>query len=245
MTHLDLCSGIGGFALAAQWAGFETIGFSEIDEYASRVLAAHWPNVRNYGDIRKLTGVSADLVTAGFPCQPFSVAGERRGKDDDRHLWPEVRRVISEAGPAWVLCENVAGIDGLALEDCITDLELEGYEVAPPLEIPACAVGATHVRNRVWILAYSERQGRKRHCQNNGVSVAERKTYTEFSDGIPDSWSEVVRFGRDLRERDGLSCAMVRRAVKAYGNSIVPQVAYQILKTVAQVEEKVSDSETG
>lgn len=96
-THLDLFSGIGGFALAAERTGWQTVGFCEVDEYASRILKRHWPSVPNYGDIRNIRGVRADLVTGGFPCQPFSTAGQRRGASDDRALWPEMCRVIEEA----------------------------------------------------------------------------------------------------------------------------------------------------
>ncbi len=153
VRHLDLFSGIGGFALACQMAGgIETIGFSEIEPYACSILKKHWPAVPNYGDIRNIRGVRADLVTGGFPCQPFSHAGKRRGAEDDRHLWPEMRRVISDARPAWVLGGNVAGIIGMELDKVLVDLEGLGY-AAWPIVIPACALDASHRRDRVWILA--------------------------------------------------------------------------------------------
>lgn len=158
-THLDLFSGIGGFALAAQWAGFRTVAFVEREPFCQKILAQHWSHVPIYSDICQFGGrpfAGVDLLTGGFPCQPFSVAGEQRGKEDDRYLWPEMFRVIREANPAWIIGENVAGLDGLGLDDCISDLESIGYEVAPPLEIPACAVDAKHVRNRVWIVANSK-----------------------------------------------------------------------------------------
>ena len=154
-THLDLFSGIGGFALAAGWAGFETVGFCDNEPYAQAVLKKHWPNVPIHGDIKALDGTAyrgVTLLTGGFPCQPFSNAGKRRGKDDDRYLWPEMLRVIQEARPAWIVGENVVGIVGLALDQVCSDLEAEGYEVEPII-IPACGVDAPHRRNRVWIIA--------------------------------------------------------------------------------------------
>ena len=154
-THLDLFSGIGGFALAAGWAGFETVGFCDNEPYAQAVLKKHWPDVPIHGDIKALDGTAyrgVTLLTGGFPCQPFSNAGKRRGKDDDRYLWPQMLRVIQEARPAWIVGENVVGIIGLALDQVCSDLEAEGYEVEPII-IPACGVHAPHRRNRVWVVA--------------------------------------------------------------------------------------------
>ncbi len=154
-THLDLFSGIGGFALAAGWAGFETVGFCDNEPYAQAVIKKHWPNVPIHEDIKTLDGTAyrgVTLLTGGFPCQPFSNAGKRRGKDDDRYLWPQMLRVIQEARPDWIVGENVVGIIGLALDQVCSDLEAEGYEVEPII-IPACGVDAQHRRNRVWIVA--------------------------------------------------------------------------------------------
>jgi DNA (cytosine-5)-methyltransferase 1 len=144
-THLDLFSGIGGFALAAASAGFQTIGFSEIEPYACKILKHHWPHVPNYGDIRNIQGVRADLVTGGFPCQPYSLAGQRRGASDDRALWPEMLRVIDESKPVWILGENVAGIISMDLDQVLSDLEHLGYS-AWAIGVPACALGAEHRR---------------------------------------------------------------------------------------------------
>jgi len=153
-THLDLFSGIGGFSLAFEAAGFDTIGFSEIDPTACRVLHRRWPGKPNLGDIRGIKGVRADVVTGGFPCQPFSKAGKRRGKDDDRFLWPEMLRVIEESGAACILGENVAGITGMELDGVLSSLDSIGY-AGRAFDIPASAVGAPHIRRRVWIAAYS------------------------------------------------------------------------------------------
>lgn len=154
MTHLDLFSGIGGFALAAQAAGFQTIGFSEVEPYACKILKRHWPEVPNYGDIRNVRGIACDLITGGFPCQPFSLAGKRKGASDDRALWPEMLRVISESRPRWVLGENVPGIISMELDRVLSDLENLHYTVWP-LVVPACAVDAKHRRSRVWIVAHA------------------------------------------------------------------------------------------
>ena len=154
-THLDLFSGIGGFALAARWNGYRTVGFCDNEPYAQAVLKKHWPDVPCHKDIREVQGelyAGVTLLTGGFPCQPFSVAGKQRGKDDNRYLWPEMLRVIQEARPAWIIGENVAGIVNLALDQVCADLEGQGYEVEPII-VPACAVDAPHRRDRVWIIA--------------------------------------------------------------------------------------------
>jgi len=168
ITHLDLFSGIGGFALAAQAAGFSTIGFSEIEPYACKILKRHWRDVPNYGDIRNVRGVSADLITGGFPCQPYSLAGKRAGAKDDRALWPEMLRVIDEAKPCWVLGENVPGIITMELDRVLTNLENIGYSCWP-IVIPACAGDARHRRDRVWIVAHSESNERRRRLRETGT----------------------------------------------------------------------------
>jgi len=155
-THLDLFSGIGGFALAAKWAGYETIQFVEIEPFCHQVLKKHWPDVPIHSDIKtfdvtKYNG-SIDLITGGFPCQPYSVAGKRLGKADDRALWPEMLRIISEIRPAWVIAENVTGILSMGFKQYVIDLEDEGYSVQCFI-IPACSVGAPHRRDRVWVVA--------------------------------------------------------------------------------------------
>lgn len=154
MRHLDLCSGIGGFALAARWMGWETVGFAEIDPFCCRVLKKHWPEVPNYGDIAAVpTGLRADIITAGLPCQPYSCAGKRLGAADDRALWPLAFRVIAGIRPAWIVLENVAGFIEMALSGVLADLESEGYETQA-IVLPACAVNAPHRRDRVWVIAH-------------------------------------------------------------------------------------------
>lgn len=176
ITHLSLFTGIGGLDLAAEWAGIQTIGQCEWAEYPTKVLEKHWPNVQRWKDIRTLTGESfyertgrrtVDIISGGFPCQPFSVAGKQRGKEDDRYLWPEMVRVIKELRPTWVVGENVAGIVRMALADILSELETCGYRTRTFL-IPACAVGARHRRYRVAIVGYSEHNGRITSTQLRG-----------------------------------------------------------------------------
>ena len=164
LTHLSLFSGIGGLDLAAEMAGFRTVGQCEWADYPTKVLEKHWPSVPRWRDIRTLTGGSfyektgmrtVDVISGVFPCQPFSVAGKRRGKEDDRYLWPEMLRVISELRPAWVVGENVAGIVNMAIDQVYADLENEGYAVQA-FVIPACAVDALHRRDRCAIIAYRD-----------------------------------------------------------------------------------------
>ena len=184
-THLDLFSGIGGFAIAAQACGYTTIGFCEKEKYAQQILKERFgavladadsgrseqrdaqerrlskPHARNpriHPDIFTLNGADyagVDLLTGGFPCQPFSVAGKRKGAADDRALWPEMLRVIDGAKPAWIIGENVAGIVTMELDNILSSLEGIGY-AAWPLVIPACAVDARHRRDRVWIVAHTD-----------------------------------------------------------------------------------------
>ena len=163
-THIDLFSGIGGFALAARWAGIETVAFCEIEPYAQRVLRKNFPGVPIIEDVRDFPADEFQrpwLITGGYPCQPFSQAGKRRGEEDDRHLWPAMFEIIRSCRPDWVLAENVAGHVSMGLDEVLSDLEGEDYTVQP-LIIPACAVDAPHRRDRVWIVAHSNNAGFRR-----------------------------------------------------------------------------------
>lgn len=198
LTHLSLFSGIGGLDIAAEMAGFETVGQCEWADYPTKVLEKHWPGLPRWRDIRTLTGESfyertglrtVDVISGGFPCQPFSLAGQRRGTADDRYLWPEMLRVVSELKPTWVIGENVAGLvsmvksrkalrvegravnlfedayhyeatwirqEDMLLVELIGDLERLGYSVQAFI-IPACAVGASHRRDRIALIAHANR----------------------------------------------------------------------------------------
>ena len=177
-TQLDLFSGIGGFALACRWLGIETIGFCKIEPYAQRVLQKNFPGVRIFEDVRKLQTDEFPrpwLITGGYPCQPFSQAGKRRGEEDDRHLWPAMFEIIRSSRPDWVLAENVAGHISMGIDQVLSDLESEDYTVQP-LIIPACAVDAPHRRDRVWIVCNAKRDSKGRtYGSESGRSKRERK----------------------------------------------------------------------
>ncbi len=165
LKHLDLFSGIGGFSLGLEaTGGFETKAFCDIEKYPRQVLQKHWPHVKQYEDIKELNyerlkadGIdSIDIITGGYPCQPFSIAGRQKGEQDPRHLWPEYFRLVKELRPTWVIGENVSGHIKLGLDTVIEDLESEDYSVRP-FSISASSIGANHQRERIWILAHSRR----------------------------------------------------------------------------------------
>jgi DNA (cytosine-5)-methyltransferase 1 len=191
LTFGSCFSGFGGLDRGFELAGLECRWQVEISPQARAVLAKHWPDVPRYMDIRDVGAHNlerVDCVVGGFPCQPFSSAsrGRRLGNDDNRALWPEMRRVVSELRPAWVVAENVPQFDRGPLDAMVSDLEALDYEVAPPLEIPACAFGLDHWRPRLWILGYTDRQGQpglpvdaevaglsRRRCDAGGVGTSD------------------------------------------------------------------------
>lgn len=181
MKHLGLFEGIGGFSLAAQWAGWETIAWCEIDAFCQKVLKHHFPNSIGHENIKETDFTkyygTIDIITGGFPCQPFSLAGKRKGTADSRHLWPEMLRAIREVKPRWVVGENVFGIinwdGGLVFEQVQIDLENEGYEVQAYI-LPAASINAPHKRERVWFIAHSDRE-RNDNCKNTTADNIQRK----------------------------------------------------------------------
>jgi len=166
MTHASLFSGIGGFDLAAEWAGWENVFHCEWNPFGQKVLKHHFPNSISYHDIKKIDFTihanKIDILTGGFPCQPYSSAGKRLGKADERHLFPEMLRCIKEVKPRWIIGENVRGLvswgGGLVFHEVCDDLESEGYEVQTFL-IPAAGVNAPHQRQRIWFIAYAHDKG--------------------------------------------------------------------------------------
>lgn len=166
MTHGSLFSGIGGFDLAAEWMGWQNVFHCEWNTFGQKVLKYYWPDAISYNDITKTDFTihrgRIDILTGGFPCQPYSMAGKRLGKEDDRHLWPEMLRAIREIQPRWVVGENVIGLvnwsDGLVFHEVQADLETEGYEVQP-FVLPAVSVNAPHRRDRVWFVAHRNGAG--------------------------------------------------------------------------------------
>tara|TARA_R100000951_G_C2602789_1_gene168705 strand:+ start:79 stop:957 length:879 start_codon:yes stop_codon:yes gene_type:complete len=292
MKHGSLFSGIGGFDLAAEWMGWENVFHVERDPFCRKVLSHHFPKAQTHEDIKTFDATAfaggVDIITGGFPCQPFSAAGKRAGISDDRYLWPEMFRVISEARPTYVVAENVRGLlswnEGLVLDTVCADLESEGYEVCPVV-LPAASVNAPHRRDRIWIVAYANDKGgghgfgqvqgadgevsewnddaqpchagaadatnagSKRRQQNaGGASRNEGKNegWGKKKNNKPASGNESSYWdsfpsvspicGRDdgLPKRlDGITFPKWRReSIKAYGNAIVPQVAYQIFKAL-------------
>ena len=247
MTHLSLFTGIGGLDLAAEWAGFETASQCEWADYPTKVLEKHWPDVPRWRDIRSLTKESfhertglrtVDVISGGFPCQPFSVAGKRRGSEDDRYLWPEMLRVIEELRPAWVVGENVAGIVNMALDTVLSDLEAKGY-AAGAFIIPACAVGAPHRRDRIAVVANADSigyKGAKRLPENIEKIVTGTTrafgTIAQFPDGI--DWMQRARESGFLRRNNGLPHRLDR--LRSLGNAVVPQQFYPIFQAIAEVE---------
>lgn len=232
MKVLDLFSGIGGFSLGLErTGGFETVAFCEIDPYAQQVLRKHWPEVPIYDDVRELTaerlagdGIRPDIITGGFPCQPFSTAGKQRGKDDDRHLWPEMYRLIQECRPSYVIGENVAGFISLGLDDVLFDLEAVGY-TARSIVIPACAVGRDHWRQRVWILAYPM----------PGVGQMGRNASRVWRESEQIPWygmGEEKTPPRVVGGFDGIPSGLDR--IRCLGNSVVPQIPELIGRAILE-----------
>ncbi|MGF6356717.1 DNA (cytosine-5)-methyltransferase 1 [Paenibacillus sp. 4624] len=199
MRKLSLFSGVGGIDLAAHWAGMETVAFCEREPFPQKVLQKNFPGVPIYDDVCTLTadrlkedgiignGRTIDIISAGYPCQPFSHAGKRRGKEDDRHLWPEVARILQEVRPTWFLGENVAGHITLGLDEVLTDLEGLGY-ITQAFVIPASAVYAGHRRDRVFIVGYTEHDGSYgteigRSSNQASDNIAQRQITTGESEG--------------------------------------------------------------
>ena len=250
-THLDLCSGIGGFALAARWLGMQTIGFCEIDPFCQRVLAKNFPGVPIHDDLTTLRsndvrewitsaeqgirhdgGIAPDaatvqrtpfewsepdgiadergtvgLITGGYPCQPFSLAGKRLGAEDDRHLWPYIAALVAELRPRYCLFENVAGHITLGLDRVLADLEAIGY-TCRPVVVPACALNAPHRRDRVWLMAHADDQRVNRagpRSAGRDESADEGFTLAHAAGGRRDGRSHIEGQGSPERGRIGIN----------------------------------------
>lgn len=252
-----LFNGIGGFALAAHWMGWNNVMHCEIDPFCNKVMNYHFPNSYQHEDIRTtdftIWREKLDLITGGFPCQPYSTAGRRKGKDDDRHLWPQMLRAIREIQPLWIVGENVRGLTnwngGLVFDEVQAGLESEGYEVLPFL-LPAYAVQGQHRRDRVWFIGHlsnasnvrfnSINQAEIRH-EHEGWRQAQRfvdPLYRRGNRFYRNDKSEVIRDTNGLSERlDGIAVSeWEEKSIKAFGNAVVPQVVYQIFKAIEQWE---------
>lgn len=276
LTHLSLFSGIGGIDLAAEAAGFRTIAFVEQDRYCQAVLRKHWPDVPIFDDVRKVTvdvlkahGITrVDLVSGGFPCQPFSVAGKRKGADDDRYLWPEMARVIREIRPRWVLGENVPGLlsidSGRVFGGVVRDLAQMGYRVGWCV-YGAGHVGAPHLRKRVFVVAYATGTGWREFdapAEPEGLEFGSGRSPAARlhgrgepgvggdTDGLP-SWLDGRGWPAGPEEEQypweppRITRGAKHRAarIKALGNAVFPAQVYPILK--AMVEAAPSNSGLG
>lgn len=287
MRHGSLFSGIGGFDLAAEWMGWENVFHCEWNPFGKKVLKHYWPQSISYNDITKTDFTihrgNIDIITGGFPCQPYSSAGKRKGKEDERHLWPQMLRAIREIAPTWVVGENVYGLvnwsGGLVFHEVQSDLEAEGYEVFPFL-LPAVSVNAPHRRDRIWFVAHSNNNGFNQCDSQHEVNASEGRinafsNISESNDNgdvtdtnitrydkqyIPTITNQKRSYCRSFNERgdfsrfpfvspicdgnDGISYRLDtitfskwrNESIKAGGNAIVPQVVYQIFKTIEQYE---------
>ena len=197
---LDICSGIGGFSLGLEaTGGFDTVAFCEFDDFCCKVLNKHWPNVPIYKDLKEIGNDPAriiqefDLICGGIPCQPFSLAGKQKGKEDDRHLWPYMYAIVKSKKPTWVIVENVGGFVNVALDDVCLDLETQGYATQSFI-IPACSVEAPHKRDRIWILGKL-----MANAQSNGEDGVLRTTESEHDQGDTRMESSSSSDGRSER----------------------------------------------
>jgi DNA (cytosine-5)-methyltransferase 1 len=229
-----LFNGIGGFALAAHWMGWENVFHCEIDQWSNAVMKKNFPNSKRYGDIKKADFRdwmgAVDIVSGGDPCQPSSYSGLRKGKADTRYLWPEYYRCVSECRPRYIINENVPGsISNGILDEKINDLEAIGYACWPPLVIPASAVGALHRRDRVWLVANSDGGG-SGAGELPPVLPEKGQGKAFVNPGIFDAkWASGENKSEILRMADGLSSGLdLCKRVKGCGNAIVPQVVLKI-----------------
>lgn len=251
LTHGSLFTGIGGFDYAAEQLGWTNVFQVEKDSYCRKVLKKNFPTVKKYGDIRKFQAEQAakykstiDIISAGFPCQPFSINGKRQGAEDDNFLWPETFGVCKIIRPQLLVWENVVGIltmeDGKTFHNILTDLESEDYTTEGFI-IPAASVGAWHRRQRVFVVAYSKEFRLQRSIQTN------REQREEHHDKLPlrfsgEPFGERERWETEPsidRVADGIPNRMDR--IKALGNAVVPQVAIQIFQAIDKLKNNVTD----
>ena len=258
MKMLDLFSGIGGFALAATWIWEDDLDiryFVENDPFCQRVLIKNFPGVPIHRDITtfRYTGPAIDLLCGGFPCQPYSVASRQRsGSEDDRHLWPEMLRIIEEAKPQWILSENVLGIVSMELDQVLSDLEDQGY-TCWTFDIPACAIDAHHRRHRIFVVAHTHRQSEPAiPVDEEQIDVADSPRIGMERDWSP--WQQIPRSqagkkisgcnparGRAARWNpepamgrvvDGFPYRVDR--LRGLGNAVVPQLAALLMEMIRQ-----------
>lgn len=248
LTHLSLFSGIGGLDLAAEWAGFETVGQCEWADYPTKVLEKHWPDVPRWRDIHDLraddfrarTGIeSPTVVSGGFPCQPHSLAGKRKASADERDLWPEYRRVVSELKPRWVVAENVRGLltseDGRFFRGILRDFADMGFDVGW-CTYPAAWVGAVHRRERVFTIAYASSFRLEKQMDINGClnQISYKWTPNTLSGCFEELRIDEHPSDKELRNDDGATNWVDR--LKCLGNMVMPQQATPIFQAIAEIE---------
>lgn len=259
LNVLDLFSGIGGFSLGLEATGFfKTKAFCEIDPFCQKVLKKHWPDIPIHNDIKKLKGENigtVDIITGGYPCQPFSVAGKQKAEKDSRHLWPEYFRLIKECRPTWVIGENVSGHIKLGLDSVLKDLASENYSTRA-FSISASSIGANHKRERIWIVANSQSQWRgeprysyqeKRNPESSSTQPQSSSSNVANTDSKRRClWETNRKNAKDVRQSprsektskwwnaepklgrvaNGIPNRVHR--LKSLGNSVVPHIPYYI-----------------
>ena len=242
MRFISLFAGIGGIDLGFERAGMTCVAQVEKDPFALAVLEKHWPNVPKFEDVHdvgKHNLPPTDVITGGFPCQPHSLAGKQRGAEDDRNLWPEYRRIVEEIRPRWVIAENVPGIKFTILDEVLFDLENLNY-TAWTLSIPACAFGAPHIRQRIFVIAYNNSFRQKGKVGQTFEKIESQK---EWSDFIRSNWWAVEPdVGRMVH---GIPTKLDKRRLAALGNAVVPQVAEYIARIVIQTDKILFPQEKG
>ena len=212
MRHVDLCSGIGGFALGFEWAGLSRpVLFCDIEPWCRQVLQKHWPDVPIHSDVKELASdperfiPDCDILTAGYPCQPFSSAGKRQGEQDDRHIWPYIRQIVAHKRPTWTVFENVYGHVSLGLDTVLADLEAEGYTTRTFI-VPACGVGAPHRRDRLWIVGYTEDHG----CDRGSEGVGREGTESQQDESQLEIWSQLSGPSTDVADTESVGVQGLR-----------------------------------
>lgn len=255
LTHLSLFTGIGGIDLAAEWAGFRTVGQCEFADYPTKVLEKHWPDVLRWRDVRDVTRDSIHkaeigeitLLSGGFPCQPHSCAGKRLASDDERDLWGEFARIIREVRPRWVLGENVPGLlsseNGRFFGRVLRDLASMGYNASWGV-LSAFSAGGCHIRERCIIVANSMRgewscmeQNKKIRCPPLPEEAVRTIGAVNTHGILSAAFKEISEGGGPIpRNDDGVPTALDR--MKCLGNAVVPQQVYPILAAMAEIERR-------
>jgi DNA (cytosine-5)-methyltransferase 1 len=238
ITFGDLFAGIGGFSLGFERAGMVCRWQVEIDPYCTSVLEKHWPDLERRRDVRECGRHNlepVDVICGGPPCQPFSAAGKRRGPEDDRNLWPEFARIVQDLRPRWVVFENVLGIRAIYLDTVLSDLERMGYTTATTV-IPAGALGAWHRRDRIWVVANSEKRDKWSRLRE-GESAGKRpgRPGDILGQAGETSWERGWAFEPGVaRMVHGVPNRVDRNRV--IGNAVVPQVTEFIGRLIVEVD---------